>query len=193
MIFIGRVGHGPKLDRLPISGAIDRVRDTLREELGRANQGPSIDLVVHVPGSLGEPDFEGIRVGRLSRAKQMVQAEIAVPRALAVSDEPSGGPLELVAAAILAGAEHFSAAGIGFDSDAHGKAVRRTAERLGARLSRDLRPMQIAAIPPDAPLVEVRLACAGSRAHDSFAVEDALISRVEAVTASVRIRGPMSD
>ena len=90
MIFIGAVEYGPKLDRLPISRAIDVIRDTLRRELGGADAGPSIDVVIHIPGPLGGPDFKGIRVGRLSRQERMVQAEIAIPIDLAAATDPAG-------------------------------------------------------------------------------------------------------
>lgn len=178
-IYVGRVGYGPKLDRLPISRSIHAIRDALRHELGPANAGPSIDIVVHVPGSLGEAEFEGIRTGRLSRAEQMVQAEIAVPRDLGTAAEPTGPLLELVASAIVAGAEHLKRAGISFDTAAHARALQRTAARLGVPAPRKLQLAQIAPIPEDEPWVEVRLSASHAQGPDPFAVENELESRIE--------------
>lgn len=179
LIYIGSVGYGPKLDRLPISRAMHGIRDTLREELGETNAGASIDIVLHIPGSLGEPDFEGLRTGRLSRRKAMIQAEVAVPREMVESSEPAAPLLHLVASAIVAGATEFQRAGIEFDVPAHARAIERTASRLNVPAPRTLTLGRVASIPPDAPMVEVRLSLRGKAPSAPFAVEDELIRLVE--------------
>lgn len=179
-IYIGRVGYGPKLDRLPISRSIDTIRETLRDELAEASDGPSIDIVVHIPGSLGEPDFDGIRTGRLARPEQMVQAEIAVPLEIASSSEPTGPLLEFIASAIVAGAADLARAGIPFDVDAHARAVRRTAARLMVPAPGLLHLDRVAPIPKGGPHVEVAFAASPGLTSDTFAIEDKLIEEVEA-------------
>jgi len=38
-----------------------------------------VDLVFDVAGSIWQPSYEGIRVGRLSRAKRLLQVQVSVP------------------------------------------------------------------------------------------------------------------
>jgi hypothetical protein len=176
MIYIGRVGYGPKLDRLPLSSAMDVVRDTLREELGSANAGASIDIVLHIPGSLGAPDFDGVRTGLLSHRDRIVQAEVAVPRAIADSLDPTGPLLELVASAIVAGAADLRSAGVDFDASAHARALDRTAERLGTPPPRGLR-LKLGTIPRESPAVRVSVPVVD--ASSTFQIEDALVALIE--------------
>lgn len=176
MIYIGWIAYGPKLDRLPISVATTAIRDVLRDELGDANLGPSVDIVLHVPGSLGGPDFAGLRTGRFSRPEETVQVEVAIPGDLVASHEPTGPLLELVASAIGAAADYLMREGVDFDNEAHRTAIQRTATRLAVPMPHH-RTMAVGHIPSVEPAIEVRVPLATG--IDTFALEDALIGRVE--------------
>ena len=53
----------------------------------RAHQGDlRVDLDFGVAGSLWQPDYEGVRTGRLSRPKRLLQVQVAVPLGLTAQE-----------------------------------------------------------------------------------------------------------
>lgn len=82
MISIGSVMNGPELDGSETDRLISTVmkaaikyRDSTAYETG-----PAINVVYHVPGSLGAPDWEGIRDAKFSRKRQLLMVQVAVPK-----------------------------------------------------------------------------------------------------------------
>jgi hypothetical protein len=46
---------------------------------------PAINVVFHVPGSLGSPDWDGIRDAKFSQRRQLLMVQVAVPSKLVSS------------------------------------------------------------------------------------------------------------
>ena len=77
-----------------------------------------IDLVFVLGGRVRDVDFEGIRVGRLSKARQIVQIQVGLTRDVLAALEPGVTVLNLATQAIHVGAETLAAAGLDFSKDA---------------------------------------------------------------------------
>lgn len=178
VIYIGRVAYGPEVRHLPVDHAVTAILDALKRELADVELGSSVDVVVHIPGSLGGPDFQGIRTGRLSRRKGMVQAEVAIPREVAVSDDPLSLTWSLIAGAIRAAADHLDRAGLAFDRVAVWQALRSTSYKLGTSMAgSNIAPGQEAAEPHGYVAVAMRF---DPRLRGRpFEIEDALRHIVE--------------
>jgi hypothetical protein len=87
MIYIGQILGGPELrDHAPLNRAIAKLY-RLRGPAGEGEFG-SLDVVFHVAGSLLEPEFSGVRTGRFSRKRRMLQVQIAVPKEVVASEDP---------------------------------------------------------------------------------------------------------
>jgi hypothetical protein len=86
MIRIGQVNGGPELRDGPIDRAIAKIY-RLRGSAGEGDHG-FLDVVFHVAGSLLEPEFDGVRTGRFSRRRRMLQVQIAVPKEVVAAEDP---------------------------------------------------------------------------------------------------------
>jgi hypothetical protein len=77
MISFGAVYGGPEIYESPIADTIRRLKKARvpREE------GPfgSLVIVFHVPGSIIQPEYEGVRTARFSRKQRTLTLQIAVP------------------------------------------------------------------------------------------------------------------
>jgi hypothetical protein len=144
VIYVGLVTYGSTLATQATARDISKLRDML----AGTDAGPSsIDIVYVLGGRLQDVDFDGIRVGRLSKARQMIQVQIGMSRdTLATAHGP-----ELITGlaiqAIRVGAHRLEAAGLAFNSPA--------ALTLLAESSVDV---PVSDAPSPAPSFEFRLA-----------------------------------
>jgi hypothetical protein len=87
MIYIGQIMGGPEFhDDAPINMALAKIY-RLRGPVGEGEFG-SLDVVFHVAGSILEPEFVGVRAGRFSRKRRMLQVQIAVPSEVVAGENP---------------------------------------------------------------------------------------------------------
>lgn len=111
MIYIGRILGGPELqDDAPVNRAIAKLC-RLRGPAGEGEFG-SLDVVFHVAGSLLAPEFCGVRTGRFSRKRRMLQVQIAVPKAVVASEDPYPILAARMLEAVRVAAPVFAKAGI---------------------------------------------------------------------------------
>ncbi|MCA8992497.1 MAG: hypothetical protein KDA88_10980 [Planctomycetaceae bacterium] len=81
MIALGSVYRGPELPGTRIDLAITKAMNAAAELRGsfEFGSGPAINVVFHVPGSLGKPDWDGLRDATYSRKLQLLMVQVAVP------------------------------------------------------------------------------------------------------------------
>src|SRR4029450_545392 len=77
MLYIGEMCGGPDVRDSAIAKALERVLLARGENYG--DIGTSLDFVFEIPGSVYRPNYVGIRTGRLSRKKRMLQIQVSVP------------------------------------------------------------------------------------------------------------------
>jgi hypothetical protein len=78
MMYIGGVYGGPEVTGSTIDAAIGRVSALLGDS--RVEESALLDIVFHLPGSLIAPDYQGVRTGRLSKRKGLLQIQVSVPQ-----------------------------------------------------------------------------------------------------------------
>lgn len=79
----------------------------------------SLDLVVHVPGTVRKPSFEGLRSAKFSKKERMLMVQIALPEDL-LEGEPAEilrFLLDAMRQAIRLGQRRFEKAGIPYPQD----------------------------------------------------------------------------
>ena len=79
--YIGSLLGGPELSGAPVDKILTRLArasHAYQETDGIASEG-GLDIVYHVPGSIMEPEFEGLRTGKFSKKEKMLMVQIAVP------------------------------------------------------------------------------------------------------------------
>ena len=81
MISIGSIFSGPELKESAIDTAIKRLTKAAIDVRGDfvLGQHPSVNVVFHVPGSLGGPGSEYIQTGKFSRKQQLLLVAVPVP------------------------------------------------------------------------------------------------------------------
>lgn len=84
ILYVGARIGGEDATNAQVLAVMSEVRRVIREE--RLEPGPddlSVDLVFDVPGPFYPYDgYKGVRTGRLSRARQLLQVQVAVPAGL---------------------------------------------------------------------------------------------------------------
>ena len=84
MMHLGAVFGGPGGMDSHVGRAISKIK-RLRGEYAPTtmqSRSGSLDIVFHVPGSIAQPEYEGIRTGSLSRKRRLLQVQVAVPQEL---------------------------------------------------------------------------------------------------------------
>ena len=81
MISIGSVLKGPELRGSHTDRILTEIAKAAMECRGAFEFGasPAVNVVFYVPGSLGSPDWEGVRDGKYSRKQQVLMVQVAVP------------------------------------------------------------------------------------------------------------------
>jgi hypothetical protein len=112
LIHVGVIQLGPDLP-----SAARAFVDDLRREAQSVETGPgTLDLVLVIGGSLGEPEFAGARTGRASKKMQICQVQVAVPSDVAASRAVRERAMPAVLAGVAVAEQWFSKQGIEFDS-----------------------------------------------------------------------------
>ena len=109
MISIGCDLFGPELDKTPIDLAL-RVGMKIAAELrGNFEFGsrPAVNVVFYVPGSLGSPDWDGLRDAKFSRQQQLLMVQVAVPENIVESANPEDFVIESLYGANAVAFEFF--------------------------------------------------------------------------------------
>lgn len=90
MISIGAVYLGPELDGTKLNQAIATAMKACPdfEKDFRIGSCPAVNVVFYVPGSLGSPDWDGMRDAKFSRQQQLLMVQVAVPRSVVESANP---------------------------------------------------------------------------------------------------------
>lgn len=79
--YVSSVLGGPELSGAPVDTIITRLAmaaHAYQEAHEIASEG-GLDIVYHVPGSILQPEFEGLRTGKFSNKEKMLMVQIAVP------------------------------------------------------------------------------------------------------------------
>ncbi len=112
MIYIGRVYGGPEIRGSAADKAISRLVLLMGPQA--EDERGSLDVVLHMPGSLFRPGFNGARIGKFSKKERMLAVQIAVPQ-----DVATGAPADLqrfilraLHDAVRLGRDRFAKAGI---------------------------------------------------------------------------------
>lgn len=115
VIIIGAIEHGPELEQSRISQAVSHVARLFGARSRAAMTASSIEVVFDIPGSLGEPDFNGVQVGTSWPKAEELQVFAAVPSALAAQADPELALLDLVDEAIAEVASAAERRGVPID------------------------------------------------------------------------------
>ena len=76
MISVGMVLGGP--EHVAFDREVRKLMKFCRENRERGFAGSEINIVYHVPGSVGKPDYVGIRTGQFSKKERCLMVQIAV-------------------------------------------------------------------------------------------------------------------
>jgi hypothetical protein len=85
VLYISEIRGGPEQDHSAIAKAITRI--FVLKGADQPDTGFDIDVVFQVPGSVFKPEFEGVRIGSLSRKQRTLQVQIAVDAELVYGEE----------------------------------------------------------------------------------------------------------
>ncbi len=133
MISIGEHYRGPEHRNSRIGSALDRTGFVIRRfRPGNFANGahPWVNPVFIVGGSLGEPDFKDIRLGHYDKKQNGLVVEIAIPRAVADSED--------LRDPIVRGLRMANAAAFHFFDEKEMEFPLRDAEALVTRVSEEL-------------------------------------------------------
>ena len=89
MITVGAVFRGPELRGCALDAVVRTVGRAAMKATGDFEFGsaPATNVVFHVPGTLGGPDWDGLRDGTFSRKERMLMVQVAVPEQIVGSEE----------------------------------------------------------------------------------------------------------
>ena len=139
---------------MAVDGAIDRLAEFFTNG-GGAGDAWSLEIVFEIPGSLGAPDFVGVRTGRVSPGQRLAQVIVAVPDRVARSPEPDLALIDLAAQAVEFGSAEVQKHG----GKLHAEELRRALEVARLAIESDgpagPRPMTPAELDQDAILADV--------------------------------------
>ena len=133
MIAVGEHYRGPEQRNSRISSALDRTGVAIRNARpGNISDGahPWVNPVFVVGGSLGEPNFNDIRLGHYDKKEKGLVVEIAIPRSVADSKN--------LRDPIVRGLQMANAAAFHFFDDKGMEFPLRDAEALVTRVSEEL-------------------------------------------------------
>ena len=68
---------------------------------------PAVNVVFYVPGSLGSPDWDGLRDAKFSRQQQLLMVQVAVPENIVESANPEDFVIESLYGANAVAFEFF--------------------------------------------------------------------------------------
>ena len=135
MISIGGVFRGPELESSPFAKAHRATARALKGLRGPLTLGsaPLVNAVFVVPGSQGEPDFDGLEYGDYSKKDKSIVVQIAVPRDAVTGAHSAAFIVEGLRGANAMAFEFFRQKGEEFHLREAEAMVTAIAERLGVR------------------------------------------------------------
>ncbi len=109
MISLGNVLKGPELSGSQVDRAIMAATKAAAELRGEFEFGssPAVNVVFHVPGSMGSPDWDGLRDATFSRQQQLLMVQVAVPESVVESANPEEFVIESLYGANAVAFEFF--------------------------------------------------------------------------------------
>jgi hypothetical protein len=135
MIIISADYYGPELKGSIIWDAISSAMRVMRDLRNQTNAGtlgevPHVNAVFRVSGSLGEPDFDAVRVGAYSSKDKCVQVDVAVRGWIENAENAR--------VTVVSGLHMANAAAFHFFQDRSEEFPLRDAESLVALMSKEL-------------------------------------------------------
>lgn len=114
MISIGAVFRGSELKDSSIDQKIKAVGKSAEKLRGdfEFGESPAINVVFHVPGSMGGPDWDGLRDAKFSRQQQLLMVQVAVPESVVDSATPEVFLIESLYGANVIAFEFFRQKGM---------------------------------------------------------------------------------
>lgn len=85
MISVGMVLGGP--EHVAFDREVRRLMSFCRDNRERGFAGSEINIVYHVPGSLGKPNYVGLRTGRFSKKESCLAVQVAVEQEFAALND----------------------------------------------------------------------------------------------------------
>lgn len=121
MIWLGAMLGGPELDETPLVLALWDIKRHIAEARAesKVEEGGAIDLVLHLPGSQIELEYEGLRTGKFSGKEQMLMIQAAVPEDELDSEDPARFIFAVMREAISMAAPAFKKTNIPFSVEDH--------------------------------------------------------------------------
>ncbi len=109
MIALGGVFQGPELEGSLIDRTIKEAGKAAAELRGDFEFGssPAVNVIFYVPGSLGSPDWDGLRDAKFSRRQQLLMVQVAVPENVVDSSDPKDFVIESLYGANAVAFEFF--------------------------------------------------------------------------------------
>lgn len=105
MISVGAVFRGEELKGSKIQRAITAAMKACPDfEIGSC---PAVNVVFHVPGSLGSPGWDGLRDAKFSPRQQLLMVQVVVPETIVESESPKGFVIESLYGANAVAFEFF--------------------------------------------------------------------------------------
>lgn len=161
---VGMIAHGPELRAMAVDGAIDRLAEFFTNREG-AGDAWSLEIVFEIPGSLGTPDFVGVRTGRVSRGQRLAQVLVAVPDEVARSHEPDRALIDLAAEAVEVGSIEVRKRGGHLDKHGLQEALESAREAVERDGPAGPKPMTPAELDQDALLADAMAQLGLSMSH----------------------------
>src|SRR5262249_8838944 len=97
--------------------------------------GPEINVVFYVAGSLGSPDWDGVRDAKFSRKRQLLMVQVAVPPELVRSRTLNEYLFDSLDRANAVAFEFFRTKGLSFPLADAERLVRRIRERVESEIA----------------------------------------------------------
>ena len=133
MISIGSVLKGPQLPGSPIDVSIMKATKAavlLRGNFSFGSGMPAVHVVFYVPGSTGNPDWDGLRDSKYSQQQKLLMVQVSVPDFLVGSPESDDYAIDSLHGANAVAFEYFRQRNITFPLREAEELVSRIGERL---------------------------------------------------------------
>jgi hypothetical protein len=120
-LYLGAILGGPELLDKDFDRAVSRIcarKDYWQSKLVQPTDA-ALNVVFRYPGTISQPDFVGMRVGRFIKKENRLEILVAVPREVLLSDTFSQHYGSLLKEAIAEGKKVFEKRGIPFSLEDH--------------------------------------------------------------------------
>jgi hypothetical protein len=134
---LGDIYGGPEHEHSAmreISHRLYNVKETYHDKIIPARDG-SLAVVFQYPGSVLEPEFRGIRPGRLSKRQKNLLIQVAVPKEMMGPEVFGKFYVDALEEAVRMGKKYFEKNKIPFSEESHLALVNKLREALGQRLT----------------------------------------------------------